>query len=100
MTARNIHSEIAERVPGMAYGGIGAVHLLARRIGLIEAIDARLCGVWPTIATFAEQCGWGVGGRDAQRSHSSSVGTAANPARNRRERRNAGSIRNNRNTPG
>ena len=42
MTARNIHYEIAERAQGMAYGGIGAIHLLARRIGLIEAIDARL----------------------------------------------------------
>jgi hypothetical protein len=42
MTARNIHYEIAERIQGMAYGGIGAIHLLARRIGLIEAIDARL----------------------------------------------------------
>ena len=26
----------------MAYGGIGAVHLLARRIGLIDAIDQGL----------------------------------------------------------
>jgi hypothetical protein len=42
MTARNIHYAIAERVQGTAYGGIGALHLLARRIGLIEGIDARL----------------------------------------------------------
>lgn len=42
MTAHNIHYEIAERIQGTAYGGIGAIHLLARRIGLIEAIDARL----------------------------------------------------------
>src|SRR5215469_6525773 len=42
MTARNIHYEIAERTQGMAYGGIGAIHLLARRLGLIEGIDARL----------------------------------------------------------
>jgi hypothetical protein len=41
-TARNIVYEIADRVQGFAYGGIGAVHLLARRIGLIEAIDRRL----------------------------------------------------------
>jgi hypothetical protein len=42
MTARNIRYEIAERVQGTAYGGIGAIHLLARRIGLIEGIEARL----------------------------------------------------------
>jgi Transposase DDE domain group 1 len=41
-TASNIHYEIAERVHGIAYGGIGALHLLARRIGLIDAIDKRL----------------------------------------------------------
>jgi Transposase DDE domain group 1 len=38
-SATNIHYEIAERVHGIAYGGIGAFHLLARRIGLVEAID-------------------------------------------------------------
>jgi len=41
-TARNIHYEIAERTRGMAYGGIGAMHLLAREIGLVETIDDRL----------------------------------------------------------
>jgi hypothetical protein len=41
-TASNIHYEMAERVRGMAHGGIGAIHLLARRIGLIDAIDQRL----------------------------------------------------------
>ncbi len=41
-TARNIHYEIADRHRGMAYGGIGAIHLLARRIGLIDAIDEGL----------------------------------------------------------
>ena len=41
-TARNIDYEIAGRIRGMAYGGIGAMHLLARRIGLIDAIDKRL----------------------------------------------------------
>jgi hypothetical protein len=41
-TARNIDYELAGRVRGMAHGGIGAIHLLARRIGLIEAIDKRL----------------------------------------------------------
>jgi hypothetical protein len=41
-TARNIDYDIADRVRGMAHGGIGAMHLLARRIGLIDAIDQRL----------------------------------------------------------
>jgi hypothetical protein len=41
-TASNIHYELAERVHGMAHGGIGAMHLLARRIGLIDAIDQGL----------------------------------------------------------
>jgi hypothetical protein len=41
-TAANIHYEIGERGRGVGYGGIGAVHLLARKLGLAEAIDRRL----------------------------------------------------------
>jgi hypothetical protein len=41
-TAANIHYEIAERTRGLTHGGIGAMHALARRLGLIEAIDRRL----------------------------------------------------------
>jgi hypothetical protein len=41
-TAANIHYEISDRVRGIAHGGIGTIHALARRIGLIEAIDRRL----------------------------------------------------------
>jgi hypothetical protein len=41
-TASNIHYEIADRVHGLAHGGIGAMHLLAQRVGLIDAIDQRL----------------------------------------------------------
>jgi hypothetical protein len=41
-TARNIHYEIGQRTHGLAYGGIGAMHLLARKLGLIDAIDQRL----------------------------------------------------------
>ena len=41
-TATNIHYELAQRTRGVAYGGIGAIHALARRLGLIEAIDQRL----------------------------------------------------------
>ena len=42
LTASNIHYEISDRVHGIAHGGIGAFHLLARRLGLIDRIDARL----------------------------------------------------------
>ncbi|MCP5116191.1 MAG: IS1380 family transposase, partial [bacterium] len=41
-TARNIHYELAERSRGLGPGGIGAMHQLGRRVGLIDAIDRRL----------------------------------------------------------
>ena len=41
-TAANIHYEIADRARGLAHGGIGAIHSLARDLGLIDAIDQRL----------------------------------------------------------
>lgn len=41
-TASNIRYEIGDRHRGIAHGGIGAFHLLARRIGLIQAIDDKL----------------------------------------------------------
>jgi hypothetical protein len=41
-TATNIHYEIAERTRGIAHGGIGAFHLLAQQIGLIDDIDQNL----------------------------------------------------------
>jgi hypothetical protein len=41
-TARAIHYEIGDRSRGIAHGGIGALHALARQIGLIDAIDSRL----------------------------------------------------------
>jgi hypothetical protein len=34
--------EIADRSRGLAHGGLGAIHLLARRLGLIDALDDRL----------------------------------------------------------
>jgi hypothetical protein len=40
--ASNIHYELADKVRGLSAGGVGALHLLARRTGLIETIDARL----------------------------------------------------------
>jgi hypothetical protein len=42
MAASNIHYEIAEKVRGIAPGGIGAIHLLTRKTGLIEDIDRDL----------------------------------------------------------
>jgi hypothetical protein len=42
MTASNIHYEIADRTRAIAPGGIGAIHLLARKLGLIEDIDRDL----------------------------------------------------------
>ncbi len=41
-SAKNIHYDLAERTRGLACGGIGAMHLLARRTGLIDAIDQKL----------------------------------------------------------
>jgi hypothetical protein len=42
MTASNIHYECAGRIRATAHGGIGAIHLLVRKLGLPEAIDAHL----------------------------------------------------------
>ena len=42
MAASNIRYEIADRVRGIAPGGIGAIHLLARKLGLIDDIDRGL----------------------------------------------------------
>jgi hypothetical protein len=41
-TASAIHYEIADRTRGIGSGGIGALHALARRVGLIDAIDRQL----------------------------------------------------------
>jgi hypothetical protein len=40
LTARNIHYDLSDRTRAIAWGGIGAVHLLARKVGLIDAIDS------------------------------------------------------------
>ena len=42
LTASNIHYEAAAKTRGIACGGIGAIHLLVRKLGLAEAIDERL----------------------------------------------------------
>jgi len=41
-SARNIHYEVAERTKASDAGGIGLIHKLARKIGLIKEIDRRL----------------------------------------------------------
>jgi hypothetical protein len=41
-TASNIHYELAGRVRAIGCGGIGAIHLLAQQVGLVEAIDQDL----------------------------------------------------------
>jgi hypothetical protein len=41
-TASDIHYEIADRTRGISSGGIGALHALAREVGLIDAIDREL----------------------------------------------------------
>jgi Transposase DDE domain group 1 len=42
LTASNIHYELSGRTRGLGAGGIGAIHLLARQVGLPETIDANL----------------------------------------------------------
>jgi hypothetical protein len=42
MAASNIRYEIAEKVRAIAPGGIGAIHLLARKLGLVDDIDRDL----------------------------------------------------------
>ena len=42
MTASNIEYEVAERTHAIPCGGIGVFHMLARKLGLIDAIDDRL----------------------------------------------------------
>ena len=42
LAGRNIHYDISDRARGIACGGIGSIHLLARRVGLIDAIDRDL----------------------------------------------------------
>lgn len=41
-TARNVQYDVADRVRGLSVGGIGAVHRLARQVGLIDDIDSSL----------------------------------------------------------
>lgn len=42
LAARNIRYEMADRAHAIDCGGIGAIHLLARRVGLIELLDTHV----------------------------------------------------------
>ena len=42
MTASNIHYEMAEKGQGISYGGIGAMHQMVQRVGLVKDIDEQL----------------------------------------------------------
>jgi hypothetical protein len=42
LKASNIHYEMAPRVQGINCGGIGAMHLLVQRLGLVEDLDRHL----------------------------------------------------------
>src|SRR3954471_23718626 len=42
MTASNIHYEIADRIKAISPGGIGAIHLMAQRLGLVHDINENL----------------------------------------------------------
>jgi hypothetical protein len=39
-TASKIHYEMAEKTQAVAFGGMGAIHLMCQKIGLIDDIDA------------------------------------------------------------
>jgi hypothetical protein len=41
-TASNIHYDVADKAHALSCGGIGAIHLLVKKLGLAEAIDERL----------------------------------------------------------
>jgi Transposase DDE domain group 1 len=42
LTAANIHYDVADKTRAISCGGIGAIHLMVRKLGLAEAIDDRL----------------------------------------------------------
>jgi hypothetical protein len=42
LAARNIHYDMADRTRAIGCGGIGAIHLLARKVGLIDLIDRQV----------------------------------------------------------
>jgi len=41
-TGRNIHYEMADKAQALSCGGIGAIHLLAQKIGLVDLLNERV----------------------------------------------------------
>ena len=39
LTAQNIHYEVAQRTAGIACGGLGMIHDMVQRLGLVDAIN-------------------------------------------------------------
>jgi hypothetical protein len=42
MRGRNIHYEVSDKTRANAYGGLGAIHTMVQRLGLVEEIDQHL----------------------------------------------------------
>src|SRR5208283_2971255 len=42
MLASNIHYELSDKTRATGYGGIGAVHLMVQRLGLVEEINRNM----------------------------------------------------------
>ena len=42
MSAGNIHYDMAERIRAVNCGGIGAMHLMVKKLGLVTEIDQRV----------------------------------------------------------
>ena len=42
LSASNIHYEMAEKAEAITCGGIGAIHQMVRKVGLVEELDGRL----------------------------------------------------------
>lgn len=51
-TGSNIHYEMAGKAQGIGCGGIGAIHLMAQKIGLVELLNQKvsvLNAIFPTM---------------------------------------------------
>ena len=53
ISASNVHYELAERTQAIAAGGIGAIHQLAKQLGLDESLNRRL-GVFKIYNPYSE----------------------------------------------
>lgn len=42
MSGSNIHYEVSEKAQALSYGGIGAIHQMVQRIGLVDELNERL----------------------------------------------------------